>query len=96
MDKATPYSVTDVPKIGIDKVELAHACKAGVALAMMRSTFLFTKELAIVTHVAASAAASCTSKTTLSLPKPSSTAALKPSVAESRAGWATNWQIPIL
>ena len=56
--KATPYSVMDVPRTGMVNVELAHACKAGVALAMIRSTFLFTKELAIVTHVAESPAAS--------------------------------------
>ena len=54
---ATPYSVTEVPRIGISAVAVAAACNAEVAFAMIRSTFLDTKELAIVAQVAGSLAA---------------------------------------
>ena len=38
ISRATPYSVTDVPRIGMSAVPAAAACKAGVALARIKST----------------------------------------------------------
>ena len=57
MPKATPYSVTEVPRMGMLPVAAAAAWTAGVALAMIRSTFLDTKEFAMVAQVAGSLAA---------------------------------------
>ena len=57
MPSATPYSVTEVPKIGISAVAAEAACRAGVALARIRSTFSATKLLAMVEQVLESPAA---------------------------------------
>ena len=57
MPNATPYSVMEVPRIGMVAVAFCAACSAGVAFAMIRSTFLDTKLLTMVVQVAESFAA---------------------------------------
>ena len=52
--RATPYSVTDVPKIGMSPVAAAADCRAGVAFAIIKSTLFETNWLAIVEQVAES------------------------------------------
>ena len=85
MLKATPYSVTEVPRMGISVVAEAQACSAGVAFAIIRSTFLETKLFAIVAQAGMSLEAFCSSKVTLS-PRASVKASRKPLVASSNAG----------
>ena len=86
--RATPYSVTAVPRIGISLVPAAAA--------RIRSTLLDTKLLMIVLHVAESPCAFCSSNVTFSSPRPSFTASSNPCVAASSASCWTNWQIPML
>ena len=83
MPSATPYSVTEVPRIGISPVAATAACRAGVALHMMRSTLSETKVLAMVAQFTASPEAFFSSKITSGIF--SESASLKPWVAWSRA-----------
>ena len=92
---ATPYSVTEVPSTGISPVAEAAACKAEEALAMMRSTPLETKVLAMVAQVAGSLAAYSRSKVTLS-PNASFNASWNPWVAWSSASWGVSCTIPMV
>ena len=91
--RATPYSVTEVPSTGMLSVADCAACRAGVALAMIRSTPEETKPLAMVAQVAESPCAFWKSKVTLS-PKAAVRASSKPWVAASRAACCTSWQMP--
>ena len=79
--------------MGISLVAETAAWSAGVALAMMRSTSSLTNWLAMTAQVAESPEAFWTEKLTLS-PSLSVSAAMKPSVAASRAGCCTNWHTP--
>ena len=79
--------------MGISVVAAAAACRAGVAFAMIRSTFLETKLLTMVAQAGMSLEAFCSSNSTLS-PRAATSASLKPLVASSRAGCCTNWQMP--
>ena len=90
---ATPYSVTEVPRMGMLLVAACAACRAGVALAMIRSTPAETKPLAMVAQVAESFCAFWKSNFTLS-PNASVRASSKPCVAASSAACSTNWQMP--
>ncbi len=94
--RATPYSVTEVPRMGISLVAAAAACRAGVALARIRSTPLETKVLTMVAQVLESPWAFCSSNTTASSPSSSTMASLKPCVAASSASCCTSWQIPMV
>ena len=94
MLKATPYSVTEVPRMGMSPVAVAAAWTAGVALAMIRSTFLETKEFAMVEQLAGSLAAFWRSYFQPSSPSLSFMASIKPWVAASSASWVTNWEMP--
>ena len=94
--RATPYSVTAVPSTGISVVAAAAACRAGVALARIRSTPLETKVLLMVAQVVVSFCAFWKSNSTFSSPSCSFRASSKPLVAASRASCSTSWQIPIL
>ena len=93
--RATPYSVTEVPSTGMLLVADCAACRAGVALAMIRSTPEETKPLVMVAQVAESPCAFWKSKVTFS-PKEAVRASSKPCVAASRAACCTNWQMPIV
>ena len=93
--RATPYSVTEVPSTGMLSVADCAACRAGVALAMIRSTPEETKPLVMVAQVAESPCAFWKSKVTFS-PKEAVRASSKPCVAASRAACCTNWQMPIV
>ena len=64
--RATPYSVTEVPSTGMLSVADCAACRAGVALAMIRSTPEETKPLVMVAQVAESPCAFWKSKVTFS------------------------------
>lgn len=66
ISRATPYSVTDVPRIGIELVAATAACNAGVAFAKIRSTSDDTNPLTIVEHVSVSFCAFFSSNLTLS------------------------------
>ena len=48
MPRATPYSVMEVPRMGMVLVAVEAACRAEVPLAMIRSTPWETKLLAMV------------------------------------------------
>ena len=93
---ATPYSVTEVPRMGMSAVAVAAACSAGVAFAMMRSTSSETKVFIMVEQVLESPAAFCSSNTTFSSPSSAITASLKPWVAASSASWVISWQMPMV
>ena len=82
---AVPYSVIEVPKIGISEVALYAACNAAVAFAIIKSTFLETNAFAIVVHAVESPAAFCTSISTFSAPSNDFNASSKPCVAASSA-----------
>ena len=77
--------MTEVPRMGISAVAEVAAVRAGVAFAMMRSTLEATKPLMMVGQLALSPEAFCSSNFTES-PSASVRAALKPSVAASKAG----------
>ena len=94
--RATPYSVTAVPRIGISLVPAAAACRDAVAFARIRSTLLDTNPLIIVEQVLESPCAFCSSNFTPSSPNSSTRASSKPLVAASSASCCTSWQIPIL
>ena len=51
-----PYSVTEVPRMGMSAVAAAAACRAGVAFAMIRSTLEATRSVTMGVQVAASPA----------------------------------------
>jgi hypothetical protein len=87
--------VTEVPRMGMVLVAVAAACRAGVALAMIRSTLLAAKPEQMVAQAAVSPAAFCRSKVTAS-PSFSFRASSKPWVAASSAGCCTSWQMPML
>ena len=91
--RATPYSVTEVPRMGMLSVAACAACRAGVAFAMIRSTPAETKPLAMVAQVAESFWAFWKSKVTFS-PNCAVRASSKPWVAASRAACSTSWQMP--
>ena len=91
--RATPYSVTEVPRMGMVLVAACAACRAGVALAMMSATPEETKPLVMVAQVAESPCAFWKSKVTFS-PKEAVRASSKPWVAASRAACCTSWQMP--
>ena len=82
-----------MPRMGMVCVAETAACRAGVALARIRSTFEAAKPVQIVPQVGISLEAFCSSKTTLS-PSASVSASLKPCVAASSASCCTSWQIP--
>ena len=54
MPRATPYSVIEVPKMGISSVAAMAACRAVVPFAMIRSTPAETKPPTIVEQFAES------------------------------------------
>ena len=91
--RATPYSVTEVPRMGMLSVAACAACRAGVAFAMIRSTPAETKPLAMVAQVAESFWAFWKSKVTFS-PNCAVRASSKPWVAASKAACSTSWQMP--
>ena len=74
--RATPYSVMDVPSTGISSY-FAAAWRAGVALAIIRSTFLFTKVSTIVLQTWGSPLAFSERNVTLS-PSSALRASIKP------------------
>ena len=92
---ATPYSVTEVPRTGMVLVPACAACRAGVALARIRSTLSETKPLMMVLQVLESPWAFFSSKVTAS-PSCSVRASLNPWVAASKATCCTSWQMPTL
>ena len=79
----------DVATTGIEFVAVCAACKAGVALAIIKSTLSDTNVFAIVAQVGISPDAFSIVTFTLS-PNFSTRAALKPSVAASSAGCCTS------
>ncbi len=81
--------------MGMVLVAEAAACSAGVALAMIRSTFSDTKPFTMVPQVLASPEAFFTSTSTLS-PRASFSASVKPLVAASRASCCTSCTTPTL
>ena len=83
----------EVPSTGIVEVAETAACRGEVALARIRSTLEDTKPLMMVAQLVLSPEAFCSLKVTAS-PRASVKAALKPSVAASRAGCCTSWQMP--
>ena len=83
----------EVPRIGISLVADAAAVRAGVALAIIRSTFSDTKPFTIVEQFAESPEAFFSSNWTAS-PSASVRASLKPCVAASSASCWTSWQMP--
>ena len=95
MPRATPYSVMEVPRMGMSAVAAWAACRAAVPLAMMRSTPAETKPLQMVAQVAESFWAFCTSNVTAS-PSWSVSASWKPWVAASSASCCTSWQMPMV
>ena len=96
MPSATPYSVTEVPRMGMSAVPAAAACRALLPLAMIRSYPPDTKPLMMVEQVLESPWAFCSSKLTPSSPKASTRASLKPWVAASSASWGCCWQMPMV
>ena len=82
--------------MGISVVALYAACRDGVALAMIRSTFWETKVLTMVVQTFWSLAAFWTEMSTLSAPSFSCTASMKPWVAASSASWVTSWHTPMV
>ena len=94
ISSATPYSVTEVPRIGMSAVAACAACNAGVALAMIRSTSLATKSRTMGEQVAVSPPPISSRISTFSSPSSAFKASIKPSVAASRATWGVSWQIP--
>ena len=95
MSSATPYSVTEVPRMGMLSVADTAACRAGVALAMIRSTLLAAKPLQMVAQVGMSPEAFCSSNSTWP-GRASLMASLKPWVAASSASCCTSWQMPMV
>ena len=93
MPRATPYSVMEVPRMGMVLVAEAAACRAVVPLAMIRSTPWETKLLAMVAQLALSPEAFWGSMVTLS-PSLSFSASWKPWVASSRATCCICWRMP--
>ena len=79
--------------MGMSAVEAWAACRAGVPLAMIRSTPAETKPLQMVEQVGESFWAFCRSKVTAS-PSCSVSASWKPWVAASSASCCTSWQMP--
>ena len=96
MPRATPYSVMEVPRMGMVPVAAEAAWRAAVPLARIRSTPSETKEPQMVVQVAESPAAFCSFQMTFSAPSASSTASLKPWVAASSASCWTSWQMPMV
>ena len=96
MSRATPYSVTEVPRMGMEPVAATAACRAGVALARIRSTPSVTNWPQMDEQAAGSLEAFCSRKATFSSPRPSFTASIKPWVAASSASCWTSWQMPMV
>ena len=95
MPRATPYSVTEVPRMGIVSVADMAACRAVVPLAMIRSTPWETKLLTMVVQLLVSPEAFWGSKVTLS-PSSSVRASWKPWVAWSSATCCCCWTMPMV
>ena len=85
--------MTEVPRIGTVLVAAAAACRAGVALAMIRSTLSARNPLTMVVQVWGSLEAFFTTTLTLS-PRASFKASVKPWVAASSASCCTSCTTP--
>ena len=84
MPRATPYSVMEVPRMGMSPVAATAAWRAVVPLHRIRSTPWDTKLLMMVVQLAASPEAFCSWIST-EVPSFSSRVSMKPRVASSSA-----------